>query len=1123
MFREKALMKTKSAAAYLLRLIAAGLGMLFLILMCAWMVRPNLADEPYRYSQAELLEASSSRQINIDSQKPLVFFHEVDYGQGRAGSWYPKGESPILAKLVEQGKLPIVEQRTGPEPVVVEGVDGMGNYGGTWYRITTQQGIPDEILSRLSYVSLVRWSAQGYPIVPHVAKSFEVSEDNRQFIFHLRKGMRWSDGHLFTADDIMFWWNHVANDRTIMADVPGIMKVRGKRGNIEKIDDYTIKITFPEANGIFLAKLASDGMGGKGESYANMLSYPAHYLTKLHPVIGDKELIEDMLTATKLQSATTLFRNILYDTQHYPDYPRLWPWIYQKYKANPPHSFVRNPYYWMVDTQGNQLPYIDRIVFEQKTQEMVPVAAANGEVSMQARFIPYEEYTHLMSQRKSGDYQVYHWYPGDRSLFVIACNINYKIDPNKPETRERHKLLNDKRFRRALSLAINRKAIIKAEYNGQTEPAQCAPGPASYFYKPELYHSFTEYDPNRANELLDEIGLSKRDYEGFRTFPDGSRTTFYLNVATSFGSPGIMQLVVDDWARVGVRVVPRLRNRRLFYVERMGLQHDLNVWLGNSEFIPIVSPRYFLPITNACNYAIGFARWYQKGGLYGDPRAKSSGCIEPPKDSACLKVMELYEKTCSFSDPAEQKEIFDEILKINAENLWTINISTPPPVLVLVKNGLRNVPKNAVSCWEFKSPGNAGIETYFFQNPYNHPSVIAEIADSVLNVKMPPRLVSFVDSGDKESSPIGRFVARVIKYAVCVIAVLLLILVAVKHPYIGRRLIIMVPTLLLVSVVIFSIIQAPPGDYLTSRIMMLEELGDAAKMQEVKDLREMFWLDQPVHVQYARWLGLYWFKTFDPKDEGLLQGNLGRSMDGGQPVNSLVGDRIILTILISLGTILFTWTLAIPIGIYSAVRQYSVADYIFTFLGFIGMCIPSFLLALVIIYFSRALFGVSISGLFSSQYGAQPEWDWAKFIDLLKHIWMPIVVLGVGGTAGMIRIMRANLLDELKKPYVITAKAKGVRPVKLLFKYPVRMALNPFISGIGALFPQLVSGGAIVAVVLSLPTVGPMMLDALMMEDMYLAGSMLMVLSLLGVFGTLISDLLLLWLDPRIRFKAGTR
>jgi ABC-type dipeptide/oligopeptide/nickel transport system permease component/ABC-type transport system substrate-binding protein len=1117
-------MKKRSVAIYFLCLAAAAMGFLLLILFCVWAVRPDLLYKSPPYGEDELLAAKLSRETKIDLQNPLVLYREVDYSKGEYARWYPKGQSPILAELVKEGKLPPVAQRTGPEPVVVEGVDGIGKYGGTWHRITTQIGTPDEIVSRLSYVALVRWSPQGYPIVPHVAKSFEVSEDNREFIFHLRKGMRWSDGHPFTADDIMFWWDRIANERTIMADVPNIMKVRGKCGNIEKIDDYTIKITFPEANGIFLAKLASDGMSGKGESNANMLSYPAHYLAKFHPVIGDKQLIKEMLKATKLQSAVTLFRNILYDTQNYPDYPRLWPWIYRKYKANPPHSFVRNPYYWMVDTEGNQLPYIDRIVFEQKTQEMIPIAAANGDVSMQLRFIPYEEYTHLMSQRGSGDYQVYHWYPGDRSLFVIACNLNYRIAPNDPKTKKKDELLNDKRFRRALSLAINRKAVIKAEYNGLGEPAQCAPGPASYFYEPTLYHSYTEYNPDQANKLLDEIGLTKRDYEGYRTFKDGQRMIFFLNVATSFGSPGIMQLVVDDWAKVGIRVVPRLRNRRLFYTERIGLQHELNVWLGNSEFLPIVSPRYFLPRTSACNFAIGYARWYQRGGLYGDPRAKSAGCIEPPKDSDCRRAIELYDQVCSFSDPAEQKEIFDEILKINAENLWTINVSTPPPVLVIVKNGLRNVPKSAVSCWEFKTPGNAGIETYFFEDPYEHESVVAEIKDSILNVKMPPRLVSFVESKHAEpSSPMGRFVTSFLKWVIAGIAVLLTLMIVIKHPFIAKRLVIMVPTLLLISIIIFVIIQAPPGDYLTSRIMMLEELGDAAKLQEVQDLKEMFWLDQPIYIQYARWLGLYWFKTFEEKDKGLLQGNLGRSMDGGQPVNDLVGDRILLTVLISLGVILFTWSVAIPIGIYSAVRQYSMADYLFTFLGFLGMCIPPFLLALITIYFSRVLFGVSISGLFSSQYGTQPEWDWAKFVDLLKHIWMPIVVLGVGGTAGMIRIMRGNLLDELRKPYVTTARAKGVRPIKLLFKYPVRMALNPFISGIGAIFPQLISGGAIVAVVLSLPTVGPLMLDALMMEDMYLAGSMLMVLSLLAVFGTLVSDLLLLWLDPRIRFRSGTR
>jgi ABC-type dipeptide/oligopeptide/nickel transport system permease component len=246
---------------------------------------------------------------------------------------------------------------------------------------------------------------------------------------------------------------------------------------------------------------------------------------------------------------------------------------------------------------------------------------------------------------------------------------------------------------------------------------------------------------------------------------------------------------------------------------------------------------------------------------------------------------------------------------------------------------------------------------------------------------------------------------------------------------------------------------------------------------------------------------------------GLLQGNMGRSMETTQLVNDMVGDRILLTVLLSLGTILFTWCVALPIGIFSAVRQYSFTDYLLTFLGFIGMCVPAFLLALVLMAVS------GISGLFSAEFAAQPEWTWPKVVDLLKHIWIPVVVLGVGETAGMIRVMRANLLDELKKPYVVTARAKGVPPLKLLFKYPVRLALNPFVSGIGGIFPGLVSGGAIVSIVLSLPMVGPMLLGALFSQDMYLAASMLMVLSLLGVLGTLVSDLLLLWLDPRIRFQ----
>ena len=243
---------------------------------------------------------------------------------------------------------------------------------------------------------------------------------------------------------------------------------------------------------------------------------------------------------------------------------------------------------------------------------------------------------------------------------------------------------------------------------------------------------------------------------------------------------------------------------------------------------------------------------------------------------------------------------------------------------------------------------------------------------------------------------------------------------------------------------------------------------------------------------------------------------MGRSMETQNSVNSMVGDRILLTFIISLGTIILTWLFAIPIGIYSACRQYSIGDYFFTFFGFLGMCLPGFLIALIFL----ALTG--LSGLFSPQFSSQPFWNWPKVVDLLKHIWIPIVIVGFNGTASMIRVMRANLLDELRKPYVTTARAKGVKPLKLLFKYPVRLAFNPFISGIGNMFPQLVSGSSIVAIVLSLPTVGPMLLNALFQQDMNVATSMLMVLATLGIIGTLVSDLLLLALDPRIRLTGGT-
>lgn len=325
-----------------------------------------------------------------------------------------------------------------------------------------------------------------------------------------------------------------------------------------------------------------------------------------------------------------------------------------------------------------------------------------------------------------------------------------------------------------------------------------------------------------------------------------------------------------------------------------------------------------------------------------------------------------------------------------------------------------------------------------------------------------------------------------------------------------RRILWAIPTLILISMISFVIIQLPPGDYLTSKIAALEEAGERVSEEEAAALRARYNLDDPMAVQYVKWMG------------GLLRGDMGMSFEWNQPVSRLIGERLALTMVISISTLAFTWVMAISIGIFCAVKQYSWADYLFTFVGFIGLATPNFLLALIFMYVSYAWFGTSVGGIFSEEY-REAAWSAGKVLDLVKHLWIPVVIVGTAGTAGLIRVMRGNLLDELRKQYVITARAKGLRYWKLLLKYPVRVAINPLVSTVGWLLPAIVSGEIIVSVVLGLPTTGPLLLQALMNQDMFLAGGMIMMLSVLTVVGTLVSDMLLLWLDPRIRYDGGSR
>lgn len=324
--------------------------------------------------------------------------------------------------------------------------------------------------------------------------------------------------------------------------------------------------------------------------------------------------------------------------------------------------------------------------------------------------------------------------------------------------------------------------------------------------------------------------------------------------------------------------------------------------------------------------------------------------------------------------------------------------------------------------------------------------------------------------------------------------------------YTIRRVLLFIPTLIAIAVVAFIVIRLPPGSYLDTYIATLASNGETVTAAQRAALEQQFGLNQPAYVQFFTWIF------------GVLHGNFGYSFEWRQPVAALMWGRLGMTLVVSISALLLSWIIALPVGIFSAVRQYSALDYLFTFISFLGLAIPGFLFALVLMWVAFAFLGQNVGGLFSPNYLDAP-WSIAKVKDLLAHLWIPAIIIGVGQTAGTIRIVRANLLDELRKPYVVTARAKGLAEWKVILKYPVRVALNPFVSTVGWALAGIISGEAIVSIVLNLPTTGPLLLNALLAKDMYLAGSFILMVSFLTVVGTLLSDLLLAWMDPRIRYE----
>nr|WP_306263639.1 ABC transporter permease [Pararhizobium sp. IMCC3301] len=326
--------------------------------------------------------------------------------------------------------------------------------------------------------------------------------------------------------------------------------------------------------------------------------------------------------------------------------------------------------------------------------------------------------------------------------------------------------------------------------------------------------------------------------------------------------------------------------------------------------------------------------------------------------------------------------------------------------------------------------------------------------------------------------------------------------------YVVKRLLLLPPLLFVFSIIAFALIQAPPGDFVTSYVAELAASGSSVDQAQIDALRQLYGLDQPMYVQYAKWL------------LRMLQGDLGMSLDFQKPISELIGQRLLLTVALGLSTFLFTFAVALPIGIISATRQYSILDYVFTVINYVGVATPTFVTALVLMWIAFTQWGITITGLFSPDYADAP-WSFARTLDLMKHIWLPMVILGLDGTARLARILRANLLDELSKPYMEMARAKGMSEWKLVLKYPLRLAINPLVSSLGWYLPLIFSGSLVVATVLNLPTIGPLLLRSLIGQDMFLAGAIVMSYFGLAVIGTLLSDILLAWIDPRIRMEGA--
>ncbi|WP_211659212.1 ABC transporter substrate-binding protein [Phytoactinopolyspora halophila] len=613
-------------------------------------------------------------------------------GGENEGSDGPQGqESPMLAQRVADGDLPPLEERLPANPLVVEPVAEIGSYGGELTSAILGPGEAIQLYRIVGYEALVRWTPDWeISVIPNIAESFEVSDDDREFTFRLRDGMKWSDGEPFTADDLVFARNDVLNNEELY---PG-----GSPNPVraEKIDDYTVTFVFDEPEGLFLQDQAKVYASSAGTT---LVSLPKHYLEQFHPDYNSE--LDDLVESEGAADWMQLFQDKA-EIWSNPDLPTLNPWIVvDPVGEGNQVRLERNPYYFKTDPDGNQLPYIDRVTYDMiQDEEVILLRVVSGDIDFQLRPVnSLENRPVLAEDRESGGYRFFDAVPANMNTMALCLNLSHEND----EVRE---VFRNKDFRIGLSHAIDREEIITAVYQRQGEPWQCAPRPESELYNEELAKQYTEYDVDLANEYLDGV-LPDKDGDGYRLLPSGDRLQILIEFATGIWPdyPDTLNLIEGYWKKVGVDTSINGIDRSLFLERTEAGDHDAAVWQGSGGLNDIyLAPRFYVPtIAGNAAYAVTWTRWYQSGGESGE---------EPP--DAMRRQFELYDQIKATTDPEEQASAMAEILRIAREEFWVMGINLQPDEYGVAAATLRNIPESMPNSWTYPTPAPTNPEQYFF-------------------------------------------------------------------------------------------------------------------------------------------------------------------------------------------------------------------------------------------------------------------------------------------------------------------------------------------------------------------------------------------------------------------------